>query len=71
MSDPSEKSQANPHPVSGHRTPREIDKDEAGPIGQADVDVLAKKVHGENSVQERAVRQTHRAATSKRRAKRR
>ena len=36
MSDPSEATQADPHPVSGHRTPREIAKDEAGPIGQPD-----------------------------------
>lgn len=41
MSDPSEATQANPHPVSGHRTPREIAKDEAGPIGQADAEVVA------------------------------
>ena len=41
MSDPTETTQANPHPVSGHRTPREIAKDEAGPIGQADADVVA------------------------------
>ena len=39
MSDPSEATQANPHPVSGHRTPLEIAKDEAGPIGQADAEV--------------------------------
>ena len=39
MSDPSEATQANPHPVSGHRTPGEIAKDEAGPIGQADAEV--------------------------------
>ena len=39
MSDPSEATHANPHPVSGHRTPLEIAKDEAGPIGQADAEV--------------------------------
>ena len=44
MSDPSGATQANPHPVSGHRTPREIAKDEAGAIGQPDVDVIAKEV---------------------------
>jgi hypothetical protein len=49
MSDPSEATQANPHPVSGHRTPREIAKDEAGAIGQPDVDVIAKEASGENS----------------------
>jgi hypothetical protein len=49
MSDPSGATQANPHPVSGHRTPREIAKDEAGAIGQPDVDVIAKEVSGENS----------------------
>ncbi|HEX9083596.1 MAG TPA: hypothetical protein VF836_02570 [Gemmatimonadaceae bacterium] len=43
MSDPSESTQANPHPVSQHRTPREIDADEAGPIGKPDLDVIAKE----------------------------
>ena len=38
MSDPNEATQADPHPVSGHRTPREIAKDEAGRIGQPDED---------------------------------
>ena len=33
MSDPTEPNQAEPHPASSHRTPREIAKDEAGPIG--------------------------------------
>jgi hypothetical protein len=33
MSDPNETSQANPHPVSSHRTPEEIQEDEAGPAG--------------------------------------
>ena len=43
MSDPSEATQANPHPVSQHRTPREIAADEAGPIGKPDLDVVAKE----------------------------
>ena len=47
MSDPSEVTQANPHPVSGHRTPREIAKDEAGPIGQADEEVVARRPIGQ------------------------
>ena len=34
MSDPTEMTQPDPHPVSGHRTPSEIAMDEAGPIGQ-------------------------------------
>lgn len=33
MSDPSERNKDEPHPASSHRTPREIAKDEAGPIG--------------------------------------
>jgi hypothetical protein len=49
MRDPSGATQTNPHPVSGHRTPREIAKDEAGAIGQPDVDVIAKEVSGESS----------------------
>ena len=35
MSDPSELHKTEPHPVSSHRTPREIAEDEAGPIGEA------------------------------------
>jgi hypothetical protein len=71
MSDPGEATQANPHPVSGHRTPQEIAKDEAGPIGQPDLDVIAKKVRGAKSPRDPAERLTPRAVTSKRRAKRR
>jgi hypothetical protein len=44
MSDPNEATQANPHPVSGHRTPREIELDEAGPIGKPDVKVTREKL---------------------------
>jgi hypothetical protein len=44
MSDPDQLTQANPHPVSQHRSPREIAADEAGPIGQPDLDVVAKAV---------------------------
>ena len=36
MSDPGEATQANPHPISQHRTPTEIALDEAGPIGHPD-----------------------------------
>lgn len=43
MSDPKEATQANPHPISQHRTPREIAADEAGPIGQPDLDVVARE----------------------------
>jgi hypothetical protein len=43
MSDPSEVTQAYPHPVSQHRTPREIAADEAGPIGNPDLDVVSKE----------------------------
>jgi hypothetical protein len=35
MSDPTERKKVEPHPVSAHRTPEEIAKDEAGPIGDA------------------------------------
>jgi hypothetical protein len=44
MSDPSQATHANPHPVSEHRTPREIALDEAGPIGKPDVDVSREKL---------------------------
>lgn len=43
MSDPAEASQANPHPISQHRTPWEIALDEAGPIGQPDRDESSPK----------------------------
>jgi hypothetical protein len=43
MSDPAEATQANPHPISQHRTPLEISLDEAGPIGQPDRDVSFRK----------------------------
>ena len=49
MSDPSEATKANHHPVSQHRTPHEIAKDEAGPIGRSDLDVIAKEVPNGNS----------------------
>jgi hypothetical protein len=42
MSDPTERTHANPHPVSGHRTPAEIAEDEAGPIGQGEEGVGAR-----------------------------
>jgi hypothetical protein len=42
MSNPTETTQADPHPVSGHRTPREIAEDEAGPIGHPDADVATR-----------------------------
>jgi len=44
MSDPREATQADPHPVSGHRTPHEIAEDEAGPIGQADAEVVRPEI---------------------------
>jgi hypothetical protein len=46
MSDPGEATQANPHPISQHRTPWEIALDEAGPIGQPDRDVRSQKAAG-------------------------
>jgi hypothetical protein len=46
MSDPGEATQANPHPISQHRTPWEIALDEAGPIGQPDRDVSSQKPAG-------------------------
>src|SRR5450759_3139085 len=41
MSNPREATQADPHPVSGHRTTSEIAKEARGPIGQADAEVVA------------------------------
>ena len=79
MSDPSGLTQANPHPVSQHRTPREIAEDEAGPIGQPDLDVICvgqepavhiqKDVSGGNSAISPAAGHTPRGPTSKRSGK--
>ena len=44
MSDPSARYQADPHPLSEHRTPSEILLDEAGPIGKPDLDDLSKSI---------------------------
>ena len=65
MSDPTEATHANPHPVSGHRTPREIAEDEAGPIGQPDEDAPAKELSGEASPQQSAGAPPPRAPTSR------
>jgi hypothetical protein len=71
MSDPNEANKANPHPVSQHRTPLEIAKDEAGPIGQPDLDVIAKAVPKGNSPRKPAAKRALRAMSSKRPGKRR
>jgi len=68
MSDPTEANQANPHPVSQHRTPREIALDEAGPIGRPDRDVVSKEA-GENAPRFPAARRAPRAAGPKKRRK--
>jgi hypothetical protein len=49
MSDPNKPSQVELHPVSEHRTPREIAKDEAGAIGKPDLDVISKKAADTNA----------------------
>ena len=79
MSDPGGLTQANPHPVSQHRTPREIAEDEAGPIGQPDLDVIRvgqepavhiqKNASGGNSPRSPAAGRTPRGPTSKRSGK--
>jgi hypothetical protein len=74
MSDPSEATKVNPHPVSQHRTPREIAADEAGPIGRPDLDVMhviAKDVPNGNSPRKPAAKRAPRSVNSKRPKKRR
>ncbi|HEY3114145.1 MAG TPA: hypothetical protein VGJ62_10710 [Gemmatimonadaceae bacterium] len=44
MSDPRGHAQADPHPISQHRTPGEIAADEEGPIGHPDPEVERKRV---------------------------
>jgi hypothetical protein len=70
-SDPSESTQANPHPVSEHRTPREIALDEAGPIGQPDRDLISKDASDKKAARYPAGRRSPRAASSTKRGKRR
>lgn len=65
MSDPTEANKANPHPVSGHRTPHEIAQDEAGPIGKPALNDIAKKVKSEKSPRDPAEKHIPRAVTSK------
>lgn len=64
MSDPSEATQANPHPVSGHRTPEEIAKDEAGRIGQPEDAISPKELSAEGSPQSPVGSPAPRAPTS-------
>ena len=71
MSDPTESTQANPHPVSQHRSPREIAADEAGPIGQPDLDVVAKEVSDTTARGDPPEGRVPRAVGSKKRRKRR
>jgi hypothetical protein len=71
MSDPSESTQANPHPVSQHRSPREIAADEAGPIGQPDLDVVAKEVSDTTARGHSLEGRVPRVVGSKKRRKRR
>lgn len=71
MSDPSEATQANPHPISQHRTPREIAADEAGPIGQPDLDVVAKKTLTADSPRRADKKAGQRAESAKKRGNRR
>lgn len=48
MSDPTETNKDNPHPASSHRTPDEIAKDEAGPIGETPNHHPPKNLRAEN-----------------------
>jgi hypothetical protein len=70
-SDPSEATQANPHPVSQHRTPREIALDEAGPIGQPDRDLISKEALGKKAQRYPAEPRSRGVASSTKRGKRR
>jgi hypothetical protein len=70
MSDPTEVTHANPHPISGHRTPREIAEDEAGPIGHPDEQVVAKHGSGQDLPSAVPAKHPRKTGTSKRRPKR-
>ena len=70
MSDPDQSTQANPHPISQHRSPREIAADEAGPIGHPDPDVVAKEVSDATARERPPQRRVVRAVESQKRRKR-
>jgi flagellar basal body rod protein FlgC len=59
------------HPISEHRTPREIAADEAGSIGQPDLDVVAEEVSSASAQRFPAARQVKPAGGRKRPGKRR
>jgi hypothetical protein len=65
MSDPSEATQAHPHPVSGHRTPREIAADEAGPIGHPDGWFIGKRGSAKDLPSATPSKQTRKNAKAK------
>jgi hypothetical protein len=70
MSDPSEATRADHHPVSQHRTPREIAADEAGPIGKPDLDLEAKVAPDVGAERKPPVKIPPSAATSRKPRKR-
>ena len=49
MTDPRDFDQNDAHPASGHRTPREITSDEAGPIGGS-LAYLQKKLRADDGL---------------------
>jgi len=65
VSDEKEPTQVELHPVSEHRTPREIAKDEAGPIGKPDLDTVSKDTGDEKAKKYPAAHRTSRAEDSK------
>lgn len=58
------------HPISEHRTPREIAADEDGSIGQPDLDVVAGEVSSASAQRFPAARQAKPAGGPKRSEKR-
>jgi hypothetical protein len=63
--------QADPHPLSQHRTPREIAADEAGPIGEPDLDVIAERISDVGTPRSPAASRAPSAGSGKRPGKRR
>jgi hypothetical protein len=57
--------QAEPHPASEHRTPREIAADEAGPIGEPDLDVVAERISDADTTRFPAARRAPSAGSSR------
>ncbi len=63
--------QAEPHPVSEHRAPREIAADEVRPIGEPDLDVIVERISDPGAQSFPAARRAPSAGSAKKPGERR